>query len=578
MTRFYAYNGYRYRALILSGFGAWVICYEEPAAPFFVSASEVDRYERIETPEAFVKNMSAEKVTKAQEARLELIKPLLCDERCITDKSHRNQVVKAIAEDNHTSERRLIRLYYRYLATGTLIVSKQRSVKRNSDYDWAIRTFYFSSKRLPLRAAYEAMLIERFTAADGRLLEDAPSWKSFEHYYYRNGYHRSPAKIIAREGMTAYQRNHRLIYGSAEEWKTQTGCYQMDATQADIYLVSRFDRSSVIGRPYIYLAVDTATQIIAGVYVGFESNEWAVMSCLANAASDKVSYCKRHHLEIGYEQWPCRGVPHEIITDKGREFCGQRMNEFCLRYGTELQIMPPFRPDRKGLVEKAFDLIQERYKPLLRGKGVIEGDAQERWATDYRGQAVLNLDEFTEVILHCILFLNAGRQLHDGKTPAQHWMEIPGNLLEVESQEIYCMSLKRVNAKMTRKGIGYNGLWYMPEDRKINVDDKCKIAVNDADTSEVYLVEDGRYYCCPLAERSIQYANMDKEELAAQRKRLREQKKIGHLKERDASIASTKSIQQIITYAENNTEAKAGGKQNGNMIAQDQKREREKLQ
>ena len=47
----------------------------------------------------------------------------------------------------------------------------------------------------------------------------------------------------------------------------------MDATMADIYLVSRHDRSKVIGRPYIYLAVDTATQLIAGLYVGLECDE-----------------------------------------------------------------------------------------------------------------------------------------------------------------------------------------------------------------------------------------------------------------------------------------------------------------
>ena len=64
----------------------------------------------------------------------------------------------------------------------------------------------------------------------------------------------------------------------------------MDATQADICLVSRHDRSRVIGRPYIYLAVDTATQLIAGLYVGLECDESAVMLCLANAAQNKVEY------------------------------------------------------------------------------------------------------------------------------------------------------------------------------------------------------------------------------------------------------------------------------------------------
>jgi hypothetical protein len=137
--------------------------------------------------------------------------------------------------------------------------------------------------------------------------------------------------------------------------------YQMDATQADIYLVSRHDRSRVIGRPYIYLAVDTATQLIAGLYVGLECDESAVMLCLANAAQNKVEYCREYGIEIDPAQWPNRGLPHEIITDKGSEFFGSGMQELCQKYGVEVQSLPPFRPDGKGLVEKSFDLIQKRY-------------------------------------------------------------------------------------------------------------------------------------------------------------------------------------------------------------------------
>ncbi|MFR2827202.1 MAG: hypothetical protein ACLTCQ_23500 [Enterocloster bolteae] len=48
-------------------------------------------------------------------------------------------------------------------------------------------------------------------------------------------------------------------------WKDRVGAFQMDATEADIYLVSRFDRSVVVGRPSIYMAVDTATQLAAGI-------------------------------------------------------------------------------------------------------------------------------------------------------------------------------------------------------------------------------------------------------------------------------------------------------------------------
>ena len=91
-------------------------------------------------------------------------------------------------------------------------------------------------------------------------------------------------------------------------------------------------------------------------------------------------------------------------------------------------------------MEKSFDLIQQRYKPLLRGKGIIEPDAQERWAVDYRSQSVLTLDEFTRVVIHCVLYLNAGRVLADTVTPAQKWLDSGVSLLNAPAEELFLIS------------------------------------------------------------------------------------------------------------------------------------------
>ena len=67
-------------------------------------------------------------------------------------------------------------------------------------------------------------------------------------------------------------------------------------------------------------------------------------------------------------------------------------------------------------MEKAFDLLQGRYKPLLKRQGVIEEDFQERGAPDYRMEASLTLYEFIQIVIHCIVY-NAGRvQYHFVRT------------------------------------------------------------------------------------------------------------------------------------------------------------------
>jgi len=480
-NQFVERNGEKFKVLASDGPGAWLISYDSPAAPFFVG--DMDAYQRTVPPPAQGGELSA-----AGQKRLELIQPLLdAGNAAITDKQYRLQVSKDIAERHFTTSRTVLRLYHRYLATGQLLSPKARSPSVNPDYEWAIKTFYFSAKKLSLRGAYEMMLLQRFTDHQGQLAPTRPTFGSFRAYFYSRNYHKSPRKIIARDGLTHYQRNCQPAFGTASAWRKFPGSFQMDATEADIYLLSD---SGAPFRPYIYLAVDSATQLIAGVWAGEECDEMSVMRCLENACQDKVEWCGRHDITITEEQWPSHGLPYEVITDKGREFCGGRMQELCRRYGVELISQAPFRPDRKGLVEQAFHLLQERYKPLLRGKGVIEPDAQERWAVDYRGQAVLTLEDFTQVLIHCIVYLNSGRMLSSGRTPAQLWAESTPQLLDVDAEELRLMALPRTTAKLTRKGVRVNGVLYVPADMDgLYLGDELTLSYDPVNLSRVYLAE-----------------------------------------------------------------------------------------
>ena len=566
--RFVCRLGAVFRILKATQDGYWLINCDSPSSPFFEVALE--RYERVPAPESW---MSAQAMTPAQEVRLQMIQPMIDCDDCISDKSLRYQMAAKAAQQHQTTTRRILRLYYRYLATGQLTQKRtQQASKSNHMIEQAIRRYYYGSKRLSLRAAYEMMLLEDYVGQDGEMDSDAPTWSQFRHYYYGHSLHKDPQKIIAREGLTKYQRDHRPAWGSSAGWRTQPGSYQMDATQADIYLVSRQDRSIVVGRPYIYLAVDTATHLIAGVYVGFSCDETAVMACIAQAASDKVEYCARYGIEITQEQWPSVGMPTEIITDQGREFFGPRMGELCRRYGLEVLTLPPFRPDQKGCVEKSIDLLQKRYKPLLRGKGVIEDDTQERWATDYRMQATLDLDDFTRVVIHSVLYLNSGR-LIDGKTPAERWLELSPRLMAVDPQELHIQTLPRDTAKLTRKGIRINRMWYAPDDADgLTIGDSYTIAYDPADLRRIHIILAERICPCHAVEigQSLSVCEVDAAHEAAKRDR-----GAARAKETASSIAATQAIRAIIEHADEHREPIR--QVDGEQIKQDQIKERGQL-
>ena len=151
MVKFVSYNGVAYRVLHTGEGGMWLISYEEPTNPFFYIG---DGLERIQTPEGFLEQSSRKKLTAAQQSRLALIHPLLdAQPRSITDRSYRLALAKEIAREQGTTYKRVLRLYYRYLVQGVLTSPKNCGGRESRpEFDWAIKTFYFSAKKFSLQA------------------------------------------------------------------------------------------------------------------------------------------------------------------------------------------------------------------------------------------------------------------------------------------------------------------------------------------------------------------------------------------------------------------------------------------
>lgn len=554
-------SGARFRVLRQDAGGAWVIAYDEYQMPTYINRGELERAERITAPEEYVRNRERP-MSAAQQQRYDMLRPALDDARCITDEAHRTEVFATIAREHNTTVRRLRRLYHAYLARGSLTKSKPREIIRRTDFEAAIRKYYFSAKRNSLRTAYELFILDSYTNK-GVLADEIPSWSSFRLYYFRH-FRGDPQKEIAREGLTAYQRNNRPLYGSAMQYRESVGCYQVDETQGDIYLVSKWDRSKVIGRPNVYLAIDTASGLIAGVYVGLDAGETALMACISNAAGDKAAYCAAYGIDLSPADWPSRGLPSEIISDRGGEFMGDRINELCICYGIDRQALPPFRAEEKPLVERAMDLIQDSYKSMLRGRGVIGDDVGERWATDYRQQAILTLDEYTAIVIHTIIALNKGRVLTDighlpvdaPNTPAQLWKWLTdqgkSTLLDVDADELYRRALPRTTGKITRKGIVWNGLRYLPErGAELTVGEKVEYAYDAQDTSRIYVVgKDKHLIPCTLAPSSSRYDGYDMADVAVMRREELEREKAARQTELEARVAMRSEIERIIRQAE----------------------------
>jgi hypothetical protein len=277
----------------------------------------------------------------------------------------------------------------------------------------AINKYYYTSSQKTLTLTYELMLKEFFSKEtkikDNKempvisSISDIPTFAQFKYWFQKERNYKK--EITMRKGAKKYEQKHRAILGNSTTEALGPGAiYQIDATIGDIYLVSRFNREWIIGRPVVYSVIDTFSRMIVGIYIGLEGPSWnGAMMALANAAANKVEFCKEYEIEISHEEWPVNYLPETILADRG-ELEGSNIETLVNTFHIRVQNTAPYRPEMKGIVESQFRVINTKTKPLL--PGVVNIGTRERGDKDYRLDAKLDIYQFTQIIIKCVLHHN----------------------------------------------------------------------------------------------------------------------------------------------------------------------------
>jgi hypothetical protein len=410
----------------------------------------------------------------------------------------------------------------------------------------ALDKYYFKANRPSLRWAYEQMLKEYFS--EDRKLDNGvelpviesgtaiPSFPQFRYWFRK--WRDLKKEISLRESAKKFHQRYRPVLGSTQQDVFGPGSvYQIDATVADVYLVSSFDRTKIIGRPVLYLVMDGYSRMIAGLYVGLEGPSWqGAMMALKHACESKVEWCRQFGIEIREEDWPCVYLPESILADRG-----ELLSDKALSIIEHLQIAvkntSPYRPDWKAVVEKHFDLIQTHVKPFL--PGAIQEDFQERGAKDYRLNATLTIPEFTQILIKCVLYYNNRHCLtgyqRDAEQIAQDVQPIPihlwnfgiqhrsGRLRKVSEDVLRFNLLPTAEATVTPGGIRFQGMYYscptaLKEKWFVHARThgtwKVAVAYDPRNVSQIFL-RLGRtsYDVCNLLESQARYRNLSLEDV-----------------------------------------------------------------
>ena len=510
----YQYQDLSIRILkTLSEHIVWIDINDVKALPEIISKTElfhaIESFEvfRIEDPFQDIALIQPEKDSISQLKRDEnynLIKDIVDNEQFYIP-SARSSLINEIINSKKSTKQTIYRLLRQYWQRGqtpnALIPNYQNSGAKGSKkvarqklgrkrlykegtgaiitqeierlFHLTISKYLLSNKKHTLKYANREFLKLYRTLHPDIPENEYPTLRQFQYFYHRE--YNQVIRLQKRSNDIEYSKDLRQLHSTVNTQVLGPGSrYEIDATIADIYLVSNLDRSRIIGRPTIYFVIDVFSRMVTGLYIGLENASYKTsIQALYCAFTDKVALCKKYGIDITYENWPCIGLPDAILADRAELF-GHQVENLEKSFSIRLENAPPYRGDLKPIVESRFKLIQAEFKPFA--KGVVQGViTKKRGGKDYRLDATLNLDEFTKIILLSVLKYNQFHQIsnydrdidlpHDlPAVPITLWnwgiQHRTGKLRTASDKAVYVALLPREKATLSNRGLKLFGVTY----------------------------------------------------------------------------------------------------------------------
>ena len=340
-------------------------------------------------------------------------------------------------------------------------------------FELAIVSKYIPNQKLPFQDAY-LIMVGLFKSRYPLVHKyDIPTEGQFRYFFDKN-YNKAHV-TKKRMPRKLYDNDIKALTSSSAYMNIGPGGrYEIDATIADLYLVSENDPEKIVGRPTIYFVKDVFSRMIVGMYVGLERPSWvSAMMAMSNAFLSKVDYCKSYGIEISDVDWPSIGVPFSIMADRG-ELYRHQADVLADVFNIQISNSRAYLGSDKGGVERLFNTIQAKFRPYV--DGIVEPvNGKKRLGRRYELDAELSLRAFTEIVIHIVLHYNNKHVITDydfaedipediPAIPVELWnwgvKNRTGRLRNIPSEQVLVNLLPSGKATSSENGIKFKGLLY----------------------------------------------------------------------------------------------------------------------
>jgi putative transposase len=192
---------------------------------------------------------------------------------------------------------------------------------------------------------------------------------------------------------------------------------QIDHTLVDVIVVDRAHRQP-LQRPWLTLAIDVASRMVAGFYLTLESpSALSVSLVIQHLVQPKLDWLDGLGVEA---EWPTAGLPESIHVDNAKEFHSKALRRGAEEHGISLQYRPIGAPHYGGHIERLIGTMMGAVHLL---PGSTFSDIKGRGDYDSVAKSALTLDELERWLALEITRYHAERHRSLGMPPIAAWQE-----------------------------------------------------------------------------------------------------------------------------------------------------------
>ena len=243
---------------------------------------------------------------------------------------------------------------------------------------------------------------------------------------------------------------------------------QIDHTKVDIILVDDEYRQE-LGRPWITVAIDVYSRMVAGFYISFEApGYFGTGQALYNAIVPKDEIKEKYKFISDWDVW---GIPKALHMDNAKEFRGIDLQHTCEEYGIDIIWRPVARPRYGAHIERLLGTLNDYIHAL---EATTFGNISERKNYNSEKKANMTLNEFEKWLtlliadvyhknIHSQLEMSPIQKYRDGimGTPSQPPKGLP-KIVE-DKQLLQINLLPKFERTIQKYGIQLDTIYYYSE-------------------------------------------------------------------------------------------------------------------